>query len=519
MDGIHSTFSADVERVLASASGEDRATARTAAAPQGASLGNIERSVVSGTADTPPGPFGKRELESWEVTANMLRRARYSMQQAAQALLPDQAVSDCLKKRAVRHGDGAPTLSPGVNLLHSPSRKRARVNGVHRCSSVWACPICSAQISAVRAEQLREGVSNHRSAGGSVVMLTLTARHTREDKLGHWLLKFLEAVNRFKQRRDTTRRKLRPEAPPRWNAKTQGSRPDSHFLPFSWGWNSLVSAKVMVGSVSTLEVTHGGNGWHPHVHIMCFFGPGVTPDQGCAIIERLRATWIHVLDSNGLSGNEHAFHVKSSNAVEEWISDYISKYGVFPQHVEEVAKQKWCMHSEMTLQIRKVGKNALKKDQRNAWQLLADYVLGEKRAGALFREYAGVFKGRRQLTWSPGLKERLGVLDQSDEEIIEQAETDTDDEVIVRTLNPAEWQAVVRSHKRVDLLEVCEREGLAGVNTLIEGLMKGRKPWVPPASVKLTVRKPARSPRRQEPAAAEVNPAPAATYWWNDVDR
>ena len=62
-----------------------------------------------------------------------------------------------------------------------------------------------------------------------------------------------------------------------------------------------------------------------------------------------------------------------------------------------------------------------KKGGRSPWQLLEDFDRGDRRAGALFRAFAGAFKGARQVTWSHGLRDHFGVDERSDEAIAAEA--------------------------------------------------------------------------------------------------
>jgi hypothetical protein len=71
-------------------------------------------------------------------------------------------------------------------------------------------------------------------------MLTQTIPHARRDVLETLLTAFTEALRKFKQ----------------WRA-------------YAWA----VRAYGIVGSIRALEVTHGGNGWHPHAHMVLFLDP------------------------------------------------------------------------------------------------------------------------------------------------------------------------------------------------------------------------------------------------------
>lgn len=112
---------------------------------------------------------------------------------------------------------------------------RARWDGVQRCGSVWECPTCQARIKAHRAEEITYCVESH--GRERVAFLTLTVRHG----LGNDLLK------------------LRQGVADAWRATTRGA-----------AWKRFGAAMGWWGTVRALEVTHGENGWHPHLHLLAF---------------------------------------------------------------------------------------------------------------------------------------------------------------------------------------------------------------------------------------------------------
>jgi hypothetical protein len=61
----------------------------------------------------------------------------------------------------------------------------------------------------------------------------------------------------------------------------------------------------------------------------------------------------------------------------------------------------------------------------------------------LFREYAEATKGRQQLAWSPGLKKMYAIAEQSDDEIVAQAEEDA---ILLALITSDDWRAI-RKHK------------------------------------------------------------------------
>ena len=129
---------------------------------------------------------------------------------------------------------------------------------------------------------------------------------------------------------------------------------------------------------------------------------------------------------------------------------------------------KWGLAHEMTLgHTAKTGRGS----NRTPWGLLIDFVeASDRHAGALFSIFAEVFKGRRQLFWSHGLKRRLGL------EIGSSDEPCTDEpSAIIAELKRREWGAVVAARMRAELLEVAARGGADGVAILVRDLLHQRR--------------------------------------------
>lgn len=302
----------------------------------------------------PAAGLGKSVKTVDSTSARKLRAARFSAKLTA---------ANCLKghdeKLAHRLRSCCRVAhAESVELVAQSRRngdKTAILRGLVTCKSVWSCPVCSARISAQRKDELNRLLAWARGEGHAVVMLTLTARHGRATVLPD----FLEAM------------------------KVAGRR-----LRQSRKWRSL----GLVGSVAAQEVTHGGNGWHVHGHWLLVLPCGA--DAALQAVEGLRAEWLRSLGKAGMTGGDAAFQVQSASAAGE----YVGKFGA----AEEVA-----------LGHVKKGRGG----SRTPWQLLADARDGDAQAAALFRDYSLSFKGRRQLVWSPRLKDRAGINDVADDEL------------------------------------------------------------------------------------------------------
>jgi hypothetical protein len=318
---------------------------------------------------------------------------------------PDR-VADCLRKIS--------DVASGVELRYNASAGSAHYRGLQTCGSVWHCTCCAAKIGEKRREELARLVTAHVEAGGSVWMTTYTVSHKRYDDLAALVGNFLAA-----------RRKMR-----------QGRR-----------GMALREDFEVVGTVSVLEVTWSErNGWHPHVHELVF---SALPDMDADAYDKAaRPAWEAAAGKMGLSMNQHGFQIDRTFGA---VQDYIAKFGHEPENAHP-----WGTESEM---VKGHTKTARSKDGFTPFALLGAIADGVERLEPLWREYCAVFKGRKQLNYSPGLKAMYQEEEKTDEDLM--AEGETTEAVTLFELSPGQWDAVVEAKARGGLLELA-RSGRPG---------------------------------------------------------
>jgi hypothetical protein len=266
---------------------------------------------------------------------------------------------------------------------------------VEVCSSVWLCPVCAAKIAERRRAELIEAVALVEAQGGAALHFVYTVRHERRDDLALLLERFGRAYQRLAGHR-TYRTLIRP-------------------------------TYQVFGSVRALEVTYGENGWHPHYHVLLFVSHPLTDAELARLEVELRALWERCAALDGLSMNEHG--LKRG----ELGKGYVAKWGI---------------EDELTKSHLKSGRAG----SSSPWDLLRAAGAGDGRSAHLWREYAGVFKGRRQLMWSPGLRALLGLEDEKPDS--EVATALPDDAAHLGWVTLADWLIVLRYGKRGELLNV-----------------------------------------------------------------
>ena len=325
---------------------------------------------------------------------------RFYAQSLSRELLPDERVALCL--RALRPGHRT------VEIVHDAACQRAHYKNLVTCGRLWFCPVCASRITEKRAQELFTAVNNWQQDSGFVALITFTLRHHQDDPLETLVDALRDAYRRFKA-----------GAP--WQR-----------IQERYGWH---------GSVTALEVTFGENGWHPHLHVLGFFQP-LASSAWASFPDVVKQRWINVLAAAGRDATwEHGVDVRDAQSD---VYDYVAKYGRMPKG------SRWTLDREVAKSpTKKAG-----KDGFTPWELLIRYGEGNQAAGKLFQEYARVFKGRNQLTWSSGLRAELLIgEEQSDEDIAAEL---PDDLALLASLTKEQWRTILRLKRDVrgELLHV-----------------------------------------------------------------
>lgn len=314
----------------------------------------------------------------------------------AAKLLPKQRVAMCYR----RVSDG----EHSIEIRRNDSTHQAFYHGLMTCGSVWTCPVCSAKITEQRRQELTQAVSTWRSNGGSLLMVTITLQHSKADELKSLLAALKDSWRRLKSGRV---------------------------------WLRMRERYGLEHYVSSTEVTYGDNGWHPHIHALFF---STLPEQELdkdALQAELTERYTALLAQHGLYASDYyGIDVRLGDA---FAGSYAAKYG---------------LEHELTKSVSKSGKSGA-----SPFGLLELYRDGDKQAGALFIEYAKVFFGMRQLSWSHGARKALGLgAEQADDEI---ASAEPESVSTVATLSKSDYSKIVFADIRGEVLEIASRGDVA----------------------------------------------------------
>lgn len=302
-----------------------------------------------------------------------------------------------------------------VDVRRSDKSGRAYYAGLMACGSVWTCPVCAPKIQAVRADEVRAAIDAWQ---GTVVLLTQTVPHSRQDALQPLLDRFTEALRKFKA-----------GSPYKRASKRLG----------------------IAGSIRALETTDGLNGWHPHAHTILFLnGHSVSRKS---LHGELFKLWESAAARAGFEGqlSPDAFNVQDASKVR----NYITKMGT---------EYRWNAEHELVKAHSKRGSS----HSLTPFDMLRRYLEApdDGRLLARFADYALAFHGRRQLVWSDGLKKLLlGTDGLTDEQI---AESIGEADAVLARIPLADWSIIRKHNLQGHVLEVVNRYGASGLEHLLE---------------------------------------------------
>lgn len=323
---------------------------------------------------------------------------RYYLQAEARRLLPTHRVRSC-------HRFLVPDKT-FVNVMYSPLVGKAHYKNLMHCDSVWVCAVCASKITERRREELTAALAPTKYIP---ILITYTLRHNAGDSLKSLLEAALSAFRHLKS---------------------------------GVGWQAFRHAYGWVGSIRSLETTHGDNGWHPHIHELALLDITLIEDDFEKFVIFLKQRWNMTLLRHKRDASwDYGVDVRTAR---EDIAEYVAKFGHQP------VVTGWTIEAELTKAPVKRGKG---EHGRSPQQLLADSAMGDEIASRLYIEYASCIKGKKQLVWSKGLRELLGLgrYEPTDSDL---AGESTAEAFILAQLTKAQWDVILGNDARGELLKI-----------------------------------------------------------------
>jgi hypothetical protein len=206
--------------------------------------------------------------------------------------------------------------------------------------------VCAARITQGRAEEVTAAVEHWRIE--RVAMLTLTVRHHAGERL----------------------RTLRAGLMKAWKFCQQGK-----------AWIELRERASLQHWIRVVEVTHGQNGWHAHIHALLFCD---RVELAIGELDVLRDRWARCVEraigAEHLPNRTRGIDLRPCRR-----AGYLFDLGL-----------------QMAIETGKTSRHG----NRSAWQIARDLAAGGAEADAvLWREYTAGMKAAQQLRWSSGFRE------------------------------------------------------------------------------------------------------------------
>ena len=315
---------------------------------------------------------------------------------------------------------------------------RVMPGGVATCKSVWGCLGCAARRRALKSAMVKYYVDAHKAAGGGVSFASFTLAHYATDNLADLLDGLRKAFT------DMRHLKVYRDA-----GTTYG----------------------IVGWIAALEITHGANGWHPHLHVLFFHREHLEVEYGenAGLRTALHEAFARQIDRH-LGRQVHQIHgvdlvpVRTLNRQDgdDAIARYLGK-----------------IQLELTRQDLKTAKGR----SRSPWQVALDAAeTGDAQDAARWCEYLRATKGRNVVTQGGHLAELYG--EPTDEELddligpdenTDDQGHDADEATDIASMDADIWQDLQRRHATpahsatADAITALEQHGLDDMANVVSG--------------------------------------------------
>lgn len=270
-------------------------------------------------------------------------------------------------------------------------KSRAGISGAYRCGSPWLCPTCAPRKALERAERVQEVAKATYECGGNVVLVVLTASHSKTTTLAE--IKALVA---------TASRKARSGK----------------------AWKTIETQHTVLGVVVGQEVTFSrANGPHYHQHLSIPVGgdEDAALAAGRAVAARYRA---EIEKAGGKVSGKHGCFVRVAvDAVDA--SDYTAKGSAAWEVAGGPGKTKTKAKTSLT-----------------PWDVAELAFKGDEWARERWAEYVKVMPGTRSCVISARLADNLGILPADDKESGEQVIHEADE--VIGSITSQVWRNLVR---------------------------------------------------------------------------
>lgn len=321
---------------------------------------------------------------------------------------------------------GMPIGGSDVAISRGPDGT-AHASGIETCASIWSCPVCAAKIRNHRSDEIGTGLGGHIEKGGGALFVTLTLPHEAGDKLARTMQLVSDGFREVNSGR---------------------------------GYAEDRAAFGILGHIRAFEVTHGGNGWHPHLHVIVAVDRPASVDVAKALQARWQARWDRWLVRSGWRPSVDGIGVKVDRVRRDGAA-----IGAYMAKLQEGERLDRSVANEVTRADLKSGKNG----SRVPFEILADFGSdGTVDDLDLWQEFQLATKGRSAIRWSKGLRALLLEDPELTDDEIAAAEVGGDE--IARLTSWLYRQVAGRPYGEAHLMIAAERGGVRGIVRFVKAL-------------------------------------------------
>ena len=291
-------------------------------------------------------------------------------------------------------------------------------SGVESCGRIWLCPVCSAKVRNRRGDEVAEGVGRWIGQGHDAHFFTATLPHDQGDALADSLGVLTDAWRWMINHRTYKDGRKRFE---------------------------------VTGTIKAVEVTHGRNGWHPHIHAVVLVENAIPSLELFAWYFQLDALWAEALTRHGWSAGTAPYRFR---ALPVQLGDSGKALAAYVTKVQDSG-----LGNEMARADLKGGR----KSSRTPFEILADFgTTGDAADLELWHEYEKATAGKSAIRWSRGLRDLL--LPDIDEETDTEIAAEEQEGDNVAAILPHTWYKICDiPGARVAVKEATEADGWEGL--------------------------------------------------------
>jgi len=313
-------------------------------------------------------------------------------------------------------------------------------SGLQRCGSYWVCPSCALKIAKHKEKGIYQAVNEYKEFGYNIHFLTLTFPHYMHDNLKDiltFLIKGFDYLNNHRQTRKS--------------------------LKFRF--------------IRAVEPTFGGNGWHPHLHVVI-----ISKHSSEELRRVLRPLWQRRIKKQlNREGNDNAFNLVSWDSKRDALAKYLTKIGARigtkrGSNTTMKDVEKWTLAKELV-------RGHIKQSNKGytPFDMLHIIATGEAPEFdfdpvAKFKEFAEAFRGRQAFTFSRNFLKDIeeatrNLLEKEDAEIVRDEKVDQ----VMVSFDYKAWKTIIQDKLHTEIMNVCEDGGMRSVLKLISDRYGGYK--------------------------------------------